>query len=239
MLILVAWQLIAVFWGGEKHVVASPTEIISGYRADGWGFYWPNIWATVREAAQGWFWGNLLAIVLAVVFVQVPTIERRLLSLAIVSYCLPIMAIGPVLAILYRGETSKVILAALSVFFATLISMVVGLRCGRRDILDLVRAYGGGSWKQLRKVRLHSSPAQPVRRPAHRRTGGAAGRHHRRVPRRRPGPRRDDDQLAAGPERASHLGHRGGGHRAGRPGLRPDRTGRAALAPWAVKERQQ
>ena len=26
--ILIAWQLIAVLWGGEKHVVASPTEIL-------------------------------------------------------------------------------------------------------------------------------------------------------------------------------------------------------------------
>ena len=157
VIILVAWQLLAVLWGGEKHVVASPTEIIQGYGTDGWGLYRPNIWATVREAAQGWFWGNLLAIVLAVVFVQVPTIEKRLLSLAIVSYCLPIMAIAPVLVILFRGETSKVILAALSVFFTTLISMIVGLRSADQASLDLVHAYGGGSWKQLRKVRLHSS----------------------------------------------------------------------------------
>lgn len=157
VVILVAWQLIAVLWGGEKHVVASPTEIIQGFGTDGWDLYRPNIWATVREAVQGWFWGNLLAIVLAVVFVQVPAIEKRLLSLAIVSYCLPIMAIAPVLVILYRGETSKVILAALSVFFTTLISMIVGLRSADQSSLDLVHAYGGGSWKQLRKVRLHSS----------------------------------------------------------------------------------
>ena len=155
--ILIAWQLIAVLWGGEKHVVASPTEILQTLHKDGWGLYWPNIWQTVKEAAQGWFWGNLLAIVLAIVFVQVPVIERGLLRLAVASYCLPIIAIAPVLVILYRGDTSKIILAALSVFFTTLISMLVGLRAADPASLDLVHAYGGGSWMQMRKVRLQAS----------------------------------------------------------------------------------
>ena len=155
--ILIAWQLIAVLWGGEKHVVASPTEILRTLGDDGWKLYGPNIWATVREAAQGWFWGNLLAITLAIIFVQVPVIEQGLLRLAVASYCLPIIAIAPVLVILFRGETSKIILAALSVFFTTLISMLVGLRSADQASLDLVHAYGGGSWAQMRKVRLHGS----------------------------------------------------------------------------------
>jgi ABC-type nitrate/sulfonate/bicarbonate transport system permease component len=157
VIIIVAWQLIAMLWGGERHVVASPTEILQQLRIDGWKLYAPNIWATTREAGQGWFWGNLLAITLAIVFVQVPVVEQGLLRLAVASYCLPIIAIAPVLVILYRGETSKVILAALSVFFTTLISMLVGLRSADQASLDLVHAYGGGSWTQLRKVRLQGS----------------------------------------------------------------------------------
>ena len=65
--------------------------------------------------------------------------------------------IGPILAILYKGDTPKIILAAMSVFFTTLIAMLVGLRSADRTSLELVHAYGGGSWKQLRKVRLKSS----------------------------------------------------------------------------------
>ena len=155
--ILIAWQVIAVTWAGKNHVVPAPTEILRQFGKDGWKFYWPNVTTTLREAAQGYFWGNLYAIVVAIVFVQVPFIERGLLRLAVASYCLPIIAIGPVLSVLYRGDTPKIILAALSVFFTTLISMLVGLRAADKASLDLVYAYGGGSWTQLRKVRLHAS----------------------------------------------------------------------------------
>jgi ABC-type nitrate/sulfonate/bicarbonate transport system permease component len=89
--------------------------------------------------------------------VQIPLVERALLQLALASYCLPVIAIGPVLAVLLTGDTPKVILAALSVIFTTLVGALVGLRSADRTSLDLIRAYGGGSWTQLWKVRLRAS----------------------------------------------------------------------------------
>ena len=60
------------------------------------------------------------------------------------------------LAVLFSGDTSKVILAAISVIFTTLVGALVGLRGADRTSLDLIRAYGGGTWTQLWKVRLRS-----------------------------------------------------------------------------------
>jgi ABC-type nitrate/sulfonate/bicarbonate transport system permease component len=154
--LLVVWEVLGrtVFAGG--HVVPPPTAILSQLGTDGWSFYWPNIRTTLREAGLGWLWGNAIAIVLAIVFVQLPLVEKALLKLALASYCLPVIAIGPVLAVLFSGDTSKVILAALSVIFTTLVGALVGLRSADRTSLDLIRAYGGGSWKQLRTVRLRA-----------------------------------------------------------------------------------
>ena len=45
-------------------------------------------------------------------------------------------------------------LAALSVFFTTLIGCSSGCVSADRTSLEVVQAYGGGSWTQLRKVRL-------------------------------------------------------------------------------------
>jgi ABC-type nitrate/sulfonate/bicarbonate transport system permease component len=89
--------------------------------------------------------------------VQVPFLERGLMKFAVALYCLPVVAIGPILAVLYTGDTPMVVLAALSVFFATLISMLVGLKSADPVSLDLVHAYGGGSLSKLRKVRLTGS----------------------------------------------------------------------------------
>ena len=157
LVLLVVWEVLGRTVFAESRVVPPPTAIANQLVHDGLAFYWPNVKTTLREAGLGWLWGNAIAIVLAVVFVQIPLVERALLQLALVSYCLPVIAIGPVLAVLFSGDTSKVILAALSVIFTTLVGALVGLRSADRTSLDLIRAYGGGSWTQLWTVRLRAS----------------------------------------------------------------------------------
>jgi len=157
LVLLVVWEVLGRTVFAESRVVPPPTAIVNQLFHDGLAFYWPNAKTTLREASLGWLWGNAIAIVLAVVFVQIPLVERALLQLALVSYCLPVIAIGPVLAVLFSGDTSKVILAALSVIFTTLVGALVGLRSADRTSLDLIRAYGGGSWTQLWTVRLRAS----------------------------------------------------------------------------------
>jgi ABC-type nitrate/sulfonate/bicarbonate transport system permease component len=154
--LLVVWQAVGLALG-ENGSVPPPTAVLSRIASDGLGFYGPNLGQTLREAGWGWLWGNLLAVALAVVFVQVPVAERALLKVAVASYCLPVIAIGPILAILFSGDTPKIILAALSVFFTTLIAMIVGLRSAPAASLELVHAYGGSSLAALRKVRLAAS----------------------------------------------------------------------------------
>jgi ABC-type nitrate/sulfonate/bicarbonate transport system permease component len=100
---------------------------------------------------------NVLAIALAIAFVQVPLIEKALLRIAVASYCLPIIAIGPILSFILHGDAPKSALAGLLVFFPTLVGCAVGLRSADRTILDLIRASGGGSWSQLFKVRLRAA----------------------------------------------------------------------------------
>ncbi len=156
-ILLVVWQIVGVTIFKESRSVPPPTHIISTMRADGWDFYWTNIQVTAKVAAKGWFYGNVLAIISAVLFVQIPVVERVLMQVAVASYCLPTIAIGGVLLLALSGDQPRVILAALSCYFTTLIGMHVGLRSVDRSNLDLVRAYGGSSWTQLWKVRLRTS----------------------------------------------------------------------------------
>jgi ABC-type nitrate/sulfonate/bicarbonate transport system permease component len=154
--LVLAWEILGRTVFAASRAVPPPTAIVHQLVTDGFAFYWPNARATLSEAGLGWLWGNGIAIVLAFVLVQMPLVERALMQLALVSYCLPVIAIGPVLAVLFSGDTSKVILAAISVIFTTLVGALVGLRGADRTSLDLVRAYGGGTWTQLWKVRLRA-----------------------------------------------------------------------------------
>jgi ABC-type nitrate/sulfonate/bicarbonate transport system permease component len=157
VILIVLWQLVGLSSWGKSHYVPPPTHILAQMRDDGWSLYWPNVRTTMHEAFVGYLWGNVLAIGLAFLFLLLPWLERPLMRLGVASYCLPIIAIGPILLIVFNGQTPKIILAALSVFFTTLVGMLLGLRSANKTALDLVRAYGGGAWKQVTKVRLRAA----------------------------------------------------------------------------------
>ncbi|MCU1357777.1 MAG: putative transporter, permease protein [Acidimicrobiales bacterium] len=156
VVVLGGWQLVGLTIFRDTHTIPTVTSILSEMKNVGSEFWWNNISTTLREAATGWAWGNAFAIVTALAFVQVPFLEKALMQLAVASYCLPILVLGVVLNIQFTGDAPKVILAAISVYFTTLIGCLLGLKSADRTSLDLVRAYGGGSWTQLRKVRIRA-----------------------------------------------------------------------------------
>jgi ABC-type nitrate/sulfonate/bicarbonate transport system permease component len=158
-LLVVLWEVLALTVFHEHGSgVPTPTSVVTKFWSDwGAGLYGRNIRQTAKEAATGYLVANVLAIVLAVVFVQVPLIEKALLRVAVASYCLPIIAIGPILTFVLNGDAPKSALAGLLVFFPTLIGVLVGLRSADRAALDVIRSSGGGSWTQLFKVRLRAA----------------------------------------------------------------------------------
>lgn len=155
--VVAVWQVVGLTFFSKNNLVPPPTHVLSQMRSDGFAFYWNNARTTLHEASIGWLWGNALAIFLALAFLVAPILERPLMRLGIASYCLPVFAIGPVLQIVFVGQTPKIILAALSVFFTTLVGMLIGLRSADTTTLDLVHAYGGNSFNKLTKVRLRSA----------------------------------------------------------------------------------
>lgn len=152
------WELLAYTVFGATHLVPPPQQVVVTVFHDPGFELWPNVVTTLEEAATGFVWGNLVAIVLALAFVQVPILEKALLRVVLAAYCMPVIAIGPVLEVIYTGTTkTQDVLAGLSVVFTTLIGCLVGLRSADAASLDLVRVYGGGRWRQLSKIRTHAA----------------------------------------------------------------------------------
>jgi ABC-type nitrate/sulfonate/bicarbonate transport system permease component len=159
ILLIAVWEILALtILHKNGSGVPTPTSVVSKFWSDYHkGLYGRNLKKTLKEAATGYLVANVLAIVLAIAFVQIPVIEKALLRIAIASYCLPIIAIGPILTFVLHGDAPKSALAGLLVFFPTLVGVVVGLRSADRTTLDVIRALGGGSWVQLFKVRLRAA----------------------------------------------------------------------------------
>ena len=154
-LVLLLWHLASVVFADRRSIPA-PLRVAQQIAEDR-SYLAENSAVTLREAMVGYLWGNAAAIMLAVVFVQSRTAERALLRLAIASYCVPLVAIAPVLVVALPGDGPKYTLAALAVFFTTLVATIVGLRSSDPTSLEVVRASGGTSWQALRFVRLRSA----------------------------------------------------------------------------------
>jgi len=158
-ILIALWEILAVtVFHKVGSGVPTPTSVVTQFFADAKaGLYGANFVQTMKEAATGFVIGNAIAIVLAVAFVQLPFVEKALLNIAVASYCLPIVAIGPILTFVLHGDAPEASLAGLLVFFPTLVGTVVGLRSADKVTLDVIRAYGGGRWTQLVKVRLKAA----------------------------------------------------------------------------------
>ncbi|MEV2225395.1 ABC transporter permease subunit [Nocardia vinacea] len=149
-LIAVWWLLAALEVAGGT--IPSPWTVLHTMYTDGWDLYGPNFRITALGALKGFIWGNALAIALAMLIVLIPWIEPLATQLAILSYCIPLLALGPIILVVFGGRTPTVFLAAMYCFFTTMVGTVTGLRSADVASLDLIRAYGGGRWQQLYRV---------------------------------------------------------------------------------------
>jgi sulfonate transport system permease protein len=156
LILLIVWET-----AGRLQLVASgalpaPSAILVGLfvdRAD----YPPHIWATLQAAVLGFLIGNAVAIAAGIVFVVSPLALRLARGVNIATFSLPPIAIVPVLVLTFSGMTARVVLAALGCYFATMTATVLGLSQSDPRSMDVVRAYGGGSWAIMRFVRLRSA----------------------------------------------------------------------------------
>ncbi|MEX3015451.1 ABC transporter permease [Gymnodinialimonas hymeniacidonis] len=156
MLALIAWEALAHLFA-SAFVLAAPSAILL-YLIDNAGLMARALGVTLTNAAAGFLIGNVAAILLAGIAIAVPRTEAMIRALALVVFCLPLVATGPVLRILFGpGIGPQITLAALAVYYTTLIPLLVGLRAVPSDWLDLVRSYGRGRMTALLRVRAMAS----------------------------------------------------------------------------------
>ena len=153
---LVLWHALALRHAGS-FVIAGPADILR-YAADHPALLLRAGAATLHGAAWGYLWGNLAACALAVVVVLVPRAERAVMVLALVVFCLPLVATGPILRILFGpGSGPQITLAALAVYYTSFLALLIGLRAVPQIWTDLVDSYGGGRLRTLIHVRARAS----------------------------------------------------------------------------------
>ncbi|MGI5952243.1 MAG: ABC transporter permease [Brooklawnia sp.] len=161
--VVLGWLLVIGIWEvagrtllAGRHLIGVPSAMAVKL-VENAEVYARGLWFTTREALLGYLIGNLAAIALGVLVILLPGLERLVLRAALVAYCLPLVALGPLLRLVYGfGDAPQITLAAIAVYYLTLVPLLVGLRALPQSWLDLVASYGRGRWVTLTTVRARA-----------------------------------------------------------------------------------
>ena len=155
--ILIIWQVGAQIFEMPTYIAPSPYDIIKEFSVE-YKLLFDNLLPTTLESIAGFFMGNGVAIVIAIAFVHNKHIEKSFYPLAVFINTIPVLAIAPILVLIFgNGFTPKVVIAALICFFPTLVNMVRGLESISPNLLDLMRILSANDWEIFWKIRIHAS----------------------------------------------------------------------------------
>lgn len=156
LVLLALWQGLAALTAGA-FLLAGPLEVARWLAAHP-GLVWRATSETLTNAALGFLAGNLAALALAALAAVWPRSRDMVAGLALVVFCLPLVATAPILRVLLGpGAGPQITLAALAVYYTTLVPLLAGLRATPAGGLDLVRVYGRGRLAALIHIRARAA----------------------------------------------------------------------------------
>jgi NitT/TauT family transport system permease protein len=139
---LLAWQAITAWGGLPPFLLPGPAAVgarlLEAIRD---GFLLRHAVVTLTEVVAGLSIGVVAGTGLGYFLAKSPRAERLLSPYVVASQAIPVVAIAPLLIIWFGpGQTSKVLISALIVFFPILISTIAGMRSVPEDLRDLMRS---------------------------------------------------------------------------------------------------
>lgn len=122
---------------------------------------YPHLLVTLIEIIFGLFIGVTAGLIFAILMVHFNPVRLWLLPVLLISQAIPVFAIAPILVLWFGyGMVSKVIMAAVIIFFPILMTSFDGLRHSSRDYLGLACSMQAKPWQVLWRIQMPA--AMPV-----------------------------------------------------------------------------
>ena len=153
------WEVLVGALDVRAFILPAPSAIGAAH-VENWGAgRWPLFEAarmTLFEAVGGLLMGTLVGVVVAFGVARWATARDAVLPFAVAANAIPIIAIAPIFNAWFgiTNPLSKMMVAALLVFFPVMINVTRGLTQVEPAALELMRSYASSDWEILRKVRL-------------------------------------------------------------------------------------
>ena len=156
LILLLAWHLF-VQWGDyPAFILPGPTDVARAFvRLAADGRLMRHTLITLSEVLPGLAIGAGVALPLGYLLTKSPLAERLISPYLIASQAIPVIAIAPLLTIWVQSwYWSRVLVAALVVFFPVLINIITGLRSVPKEFYDLMNSLRATKGQVFRVLEL-------------------------------------------------------------------------------------
>jgi NitT/TauT family transport system permease protein len=161
-IIIGVWELLIAVGNFPTYVLPHLDQVWTALKAvvdpSNASSMWPNLWSTVLSTILGFAFAGVIGIVLGVAMGEFRPVRKILMPYIVALQSVPKAAIVPLIIVWAGyGSTSKVIIGFMLALFPVIVNTLQGISDISSDRINLVRALGGGRWRELRYVRLPSA----------------------------------------------------------------------------------
>ena len=151
--ILVIWQLACTYFEVPDFILPAPSQIVTTLVVDWQDPLASATFVTLQEVVIGFIMALVTALLIAAALHMSVTARRAVYPLLIGSQTIPIVVIGPILAIIF-GYTilPKVILVTLICFFPIVVTTIDGLASVDPQLTRMMRTLYGTRWSIFRRI---------------------------------------------------------------------------------------
>jgi putative hydroxymethylpyrimidine transport system permease protein len=154
VVIICLWQAVVVIFEMPSFILPSPFDVFERL-LQRYPVLLRHSWVTGQEIVLGLLVGLTMGLLFALQMLLFKPIKRWLLPILIASQAIPVFAIAPILMLwLDYGITSKIVMAALIIFFPITTCCYDGLRNTPVGYLDLAKTMGATKWKMLLHIQF-------------------------------------------------------------------------------------
>jgi NitT/TauT family transport system permease protein len=156
ILALAGWEGAVRFFGIDALILPGPFEVVDELW-DGLasGIFLNHAVVTGQEMLGGFAAGAGAGLVVGAVVSQFPLVEKTFFAYLVGLQTVPKLAIAPLIIVWFGfGIESKIVIAALIVFFPMVVNVIEGFQSADRRQLDMLRAMGASRWQEFRMIKL-------------------------------------------------------------------------------------
>ncbi|GAL10017.1 hydroxymethylpyrimidine ABC transporter transmembrane component [Vibrio astriarenae] len=154
LIIFGLWQGVVVVFEMPSFILPAPIDVMQRLITR-YDVLLHHSWVTAQEILLGLLLGLTMGLFFALQMLLFEPLKRWLLPVLIASQAIPVFAIAPILMLwLGYGIASKVVMAAIIIFFPVTTCCYDGLRNTPTGYLDLAKTMGATKWERLRHIQL-------------------------------------------------------------------------------------